>query len=124
MNLIKELDIRDLNHALVAALMAQQIERERLIESELATTSTSPTSTFSTNTTMLEEITEVDPESLDGKIISQIVTGSVFLLLEVLLILAYIILIKNNRIDYRQRMTYILILICNRKASFKTFTYF
>ena len=118
MNLIKELDIRDLNHALVAALMAQQIERERLIESELATTSASPTSTFSTNTTMLEEITEVDPESLDGKIISQIVTGSVFLLLEVLLVLAYIILIKNNKIDYRQRMTYILILICTRKFAF------
>ena len=35
---IKDLDFRDLNHALVAAIMAQQIERERHSESELVPT--------------------------------------------------------------------------------------
>ena len=139
---IKNWDVRDLNHALVAAIMAQQIERERhntvgkveqngsTNSSTTATTtiSSSVTSTVAstaatlTNETVLGEIAQqrvlVEFEPLDGKIIAQIVTGSVFLLLEVLLVLAYIILIKNNKIDYRQRMTYILILICTRKLTF------
>ena len=142
---IKNWDVRDLNHALVAAIMAQQIERERhntvgkvgqsgstnstttaatFTSTSVPSTTTSTPSTSNTLTeeTVLEEIAQqrvlVEFEPLDGKIIAQIVTGSVFLLLEVLLVLAYIILIKNNKIDYRQRMTCILILICTRKFSF------
>ena len=138
---IKNWDVRDLNHALVAAIMAQQIERERhntvgKVEQNGSTNSSTTETTISssvtstvastaaalTNETVLGEIAQqrvlVEFEPLDGKIIAQIVTGSVFLLLEVLLVLAYIILIKNNKIDYRQRMTYILILICTRKFTF------
>ena len=103
---IKNWDVRDLNHALMAAIMAQQLERDRQVGAQATTTRPlTPTTPSSTEGTMRD------------KIINQIVTGSVFILLEVLMIVSYVILINHNRIDYRKRMIYILILICTRKLT-------
>ena len=122
---IKNWDVRDLNHALMAAIMAQQLERERaggtpatVPTSTPTTVTSSPTvrdiTTMSTDLAVIERIEE---NELSGKIINQIVTGSVFILLEVLMIVSYVILINHNRIDYRKRMIYILILICTRELT-------
>ena len=103
---IKNWDVRDLNHALMAAIMAQQLERDRQVGAQATTTrSLTPTTSSSTE----------GDTTMNDKIINQIVTGSVFILLEVLMIVSYVILINHNRIDYRKRMTYILILICTRE---------
>ena len=121
---IKNWDVRDLNHALMAAIMAQQLERERGKQATVATISPTTTTTSTTTsipTTVREThsslavIERIEESELSGEIINQIVTGSVFILLEVLMIVAYVILINHNRIDYRKRMTYILILICTRE---------
>ena len=121
---IKNWDVRDLNHALMAAIMAQQLERERGKQATVATippTTTTTSTTTSIPTTVREThsslavIERIEESELSGEIINQIVTGSVFILLEVLMIVAYVILINHNRIDYRKRMTYVLILICTRE---------
>ena len=121
---IKNWDVRDLNHALMAAIMAQQLERERGKQATVATiaptTTTTSTTTSIPNTvrethSSLAVIERIEESELSGEIINQIVTGSVFILLEVLMIVAYVILINHNRIDYRKRMTYVLILICTRE---------
>ena len=119
---IKNWDVRDLNHALMAAIMAQQLERERAVGTQ-ATVGTTVKTTPSTvgdqssKPAEIESITNrrIEESELSGKIINQIVTGSVFILLEVLMIVAYVILINHNKIDYRKRMTYVLILICTRE---------
>ena len=120
---IKNWDVRDLNHALMAAIMAQQLERERTVGTPATVPTSTPTTVTSSPTvrdtttmsTDLAVIERIEENELSGKIINQIVTGSVFILLEVLMIVSYVILINHNRIDYRKRMTYILILICTRE---------
>ena len=120
---IKNWDVRDLNHALMAAIMAQQLERERAVGTPATVPTSTPTTVTSSPTvrdtttmsTDLAVIERIEENELSGKIINQIVTGSVFILLEVLMIVSYVILINHNRIDYRKRMTYILILICTRE---------
>ena len=134
---IKNWDVRDLNKALMAAIMAQQLERGNTVATlaptmstttSMTTTSmsTTTTSTVTTTTTELnltlaaiEPVTPgihvIEVSELSGKLITQIVTGSVLIMLEILMIVAYVILINHNKIDYRKRMTFILILICTRK---------
>ena len=118
---IKNWDVRDLNHALMAAIMAQQLERERGTQAKGGTVAPTSTTTTPTPNTIrghhstLAVIERIEESELSGEIINQIVTGSVFILLEVLMIVAYVILINHNRIDYRKRMTYVLILICTRE---------
>ena len=118
----EQLGLADLNHALVAAIMAQKMERDRhsqpvtnvaTMATTLATTteiSTTPSTTTSTVTVTLAPSTQTINQN--NQLIEKIVTASVFLLLQILMVVAYIILINHNKISYKKRMTYILVLIC------------
>ena len=127
---IKNWDVRDLNKALMAAIMAQQLERGNKVApvATLAPTTSTTTSTMTSTTTTTTKLTHsvlmavtpvmterIEAHELSGRIITQIVTGSVLIMLEILMIVAYVILINHNKIDYRKRMTFVLILICTRK---------
>jgi len=106
---INNWDVRDLNHALMAALMAQKLERGNTVSS------TGKISTSITEPDTLRNVPAITDRTVEGANeasgINKIVTGSVLLMLEILMIVAYVILIKHNKIDYRKRMTYILLLI-------------
>ena len=136
---IKNWDVRDLNKALMAAIMAQQLERgntgvpvanlapmtSTTVSTTSTTTSTTTTLTTTTSTTELTEkvltdriVYSIEASQLSGQLIAQIMTGSVLIMLEILMIVAYVILINHNKIDYRKRMTFILILICTRMYTF------
>merc|ERR1711892_1325222 len=122
---IKNWDVRDLNKALMAAIMAQQLERGNKVApiATLAPTTSTTTSTTTTTTTTTTELrttlmatlplmTErIEVSEMSGRLITQIVSGSVLIMLEILMIVAYVILINHNKIDYRKRMTFVLILI-------------
>ena len=127
---IKNWDVRDLNKALMAAIMAQQLERGNKVAplATLAPATSTTTSTMTSTTTTTTKLTQsvlmavtpvmterIEARELSGRIITQIVTGSVLIMLEILMIVAYVILINHNKIDYRKRMTFVLILICTRK---------
>ena len=113
---IKNWDVRDLNHALMAAIMAQQLEREKTSIDKTTSASTKTTAKPDNN---LIEVPVIVPDKMEKGAsksgVNQVVTASVFVLLEVLIIVAYFVLINHNKIDYRKRMTCILILIVTRK---------
>merc|ERR1712106_233929 len=117
---IKNWDVCDLNKALMAAIMAQQLERGNKVApiATLAPTTTTTTTTTTTelHTTLMATLplmTErIEVSEMSGRLITQIVSGSVLIMLEILMIVAYVILINHNKIDYRKRMTFVLILIC------------
>ena len=114
---IKNWDVRDLNHALMATIMAQQLERGNTLSSTDKTTVLTKTTAKPDNLievpVIMDETGKGASDTTSG--VNQIVTGSVLVLLEVLMIVAYFILINHNKIDYRKRMIYILILIVTRK---------
>merc|ERR1712106_879854 len=105
---------------------AQQLERGNKVApiATLAPTTSTTTSTTTTTTTTTTELrttliatlplmTErIEVSEMSGRLITQIVSGSVLIMLEILMIVAYVILINHNKIDYRKRMTFVLILIC------------
>merc|ERR1712106_792012 len=137
---IKNWDVRDLNKALMAAIMAQQLERGNKVApiATLAPTTSTTTSTTTTTTTTTTELrttliatlplmTErIEVSEMSGRLITQIVSGSVLIMLGILMIVAYVILINHNKIDYRKRMTFVLILICTRELTYaeNTIMYF
>ena len=113
---VKNWNVRDLNQALMAAIMAQQLERGNTISptgKPTVSTLTTPDPLDIRNVPVIIE--RAMEEAIETSEINQLVTGSVLVMLEVLMIVAYLILIKHNKIDYKKRMTYILVLISLRK---------